>query len=219
MRPDVDKPNSTTPYYTSGNDWTFNIDEWKNYKIPLGIAVWYFTDESVRNNKLDITVKPIVCELIGNSPSKGLSWWSPYSEGIFPTKVTSVSCGDTPFEIPDAVRNLEGYGVGINEALNNYIEWRPSNEVGKDKVVFVRNCSIRDYEAGDESLSDVVTDGVTKTVVALESPEVVDITEHFSADNFVSVKLATNSTGGLIGTITLNNESNNPVFGEIIYQS
>lgn len=98
------------------------------------------------------------------------------------------------FPIPEAVQALDGYGHGVNETYYNSLVFDLANSVKK----FVKVCEKRAYTSGDELLADVVTDGETETVYVMASPVEVDVSGHFTEDNFIEVD------GG--GTLTAVNE-------------
>ena len=93
------------------------------------------------------------------------------------------------YPIPACVRTLEGWGLGVNETYHNRLVWN----VAKGLKQYRREVGIRAYKSGDEGRSDCVTDG-TETVYILDAPEITDLSEVLSDDNFIEVE------GG--GTIT-----------------
>jgi hypothetical protein len=92
------------------------------------------------------------------------------------------------FPIPEAIRNLEGYGWGINESVYNYVDFGNKQ--------FVKRVAKSD---GDETY-----------YYELETPEIIDISNLFFGDNYIEVE------GG--GTVTMVNEHQYAVPSEITYQ-
>lgn len=108
--------------------------------------------------------------------------------------------------LPVSVLFLNGYGLGVSSANCNYIDWRPAEGVKQ----YVQMCAERAYQSGDESLSNVVTDGSTKTVYVLATPVTTDLSTVLSDDNLFEVE------GG--GSLTFDNEYENAVPSTVIYQ-
>ena len=94
-----------------------------------------------------------------------------------------------PFDVvvPDSVKSLDGYGIGIDYDLCNYIDFA--------RRKFVRTVYTRDYVIGDEKRSDVLTDcymtiaPVTEVGSVCTLPEEEDIAGLLSIDSaFVPVE-------------------------------
>ena len=66
----------------------------------------------------DIQVNTIVYPMLRRATEETNTNYEPYKESIL--------------EIPDAIKDLDGYGLGINQNYYNYIDW--------ERKVFVRNC-------------------------------------------------------------------------------
>jgi hypothetical protein len=71
----------------------------------------------------------------------------------------------TVFSIPVAVRNIEGYGDGINGQYYNKLVFNKEN----NEVKFIQTVARRAYKSGDENLANVITNGM-ETLYALANP-------------------------------------------------
>lgn len=124
-------------------------------------------------------------------------------------RVDSIGAEATDYElyteairaIPEDLKSIEGYGLGINDTLCNYIDF--------ETKTFVRMVALRDYEEGDANSETMVTDGFT-TIYALDAAEIVDISSLVAFDNFVAVD------GN--GWVTLVNEHGVDVPSTLTYQ-
>jgi hypothetical protein len=72
------------------------------------------------------------------------------------------------YAIPDAVQELDGYGLGISSRYYNYIDF--------DRKVYVQNVAIRDTQAGDAS-SDTMLVADDKTLYVLPEAKLVDVSQ------------------------------------------
>lgn len=119
--------------------------------------------------------------------------YEPYKEGI-------------TFPIPADVQSLDGYGLGVNADYNNHIGWEDDGNAKWNRL-----CGKRAYQAGDEDLEDVVTDGSTETVYILDTPEITDISDLITLDNIIEV------TGN--GVIEFKNQYNLAPASTVTYQT
>ena len=77
--------------------------------------------------------------------------------------------------IPSEIQNLTGYGWGINDYTYNYIDF-----VTKQ---FVQMVGSRAYQSGDESNTNVITDGITTYYKLIGSNQVItDISSYITKD-------------------------------------
>ncbi len=86
--------------------------------------------------------------------------------------------------VPREILTLEGYGLGIDEACFNRLVLDDTDGGRK----WIRACEKRAYQRGDELLRNVVTDGVSETVCALESPVETDVSAAMPEDFFIEVE-------------------------------
>lgn len=82
------------------------------------------------------------------------------------------------YSIPDEVKALEGYGYGLDDTIYNAIDF--------DSKTFIKLVAKRDYQEGDESDPDVMTD-MTYTYYPLENPVITDISQYLG-DNVIKVE-------------------------------
>ena len=100
------------------------------------------------------------------------------------TLVTSIVSKDSnnnlidTYYIPDEVKALEGYGYGLDDTIYNAIDF--------DSKTFIKLVEKRDYQEGDESDPNVITD-MTYTYYPLENPVITDISQYLG-DNVIKVK-------------------------------
>lgn len=95
------------------------------------------------------------------------------------------------YPIPDGVQALEGWGLGVDEAHHNRLVWNVAEGVKQ----YRREVGLRAYESGDESRADAVTDG-QRTVYVLNTPEITDLSDVLSDDNFIRVE-----EGGIVTAV------------------
>ena len=85
----------------------------------------------------------------------------------------------TIYEIPQAIRNLAGYGLGINKNLNNHIDF--------ESKTLVRMVDKRMWETSDEERNDILTDAIW-TIYPLDEVETVDISKYLDFDGEIEVE-------------------------------
>jgi hypothetical protein len=91
------------------------------------------------------------------------------------------------YNIPDEIKNLPGYGHGMNEAICNYIDFENNR--------YVQMCECRPYEDDDSTRSDVITVAGSVTCAPLDKPIITPIAEYFvTLDSIFKVQ-----AGGVIG--------------------
>ena len=106
------KPTSTSPYWVIDSDRPdkgyvsspFTAETDRRYRIYLQVTP---------GKTVDVVVYPMLEQ--GSSATA----FAPYTERTYP--------------IPEAVQNLEGYGLGISDTLYNYVDF--------ENETFVRNCT------------------------------------------------------------------------------
>lgn len=106
------------------------------------------------------------------------------------------------FEIPEAVKALDGYGMGVNAQYYNYVDF-----AGRK---YVQMCEQRARESGDEYIPDAITDG-TNTIIYLPVPIVTDISSILPDDNVIAAHAG--------GTLTFCNADKIAVPSRIEYQT
>lgn len=142
--------------------YKFTVSAGERYRLYLTVA-----------SALDDIINGLQLEA-GNTATA----YTPYTERLY--------------VIPEAVQELDGYGIGINENHYNYIDF--------DAKKFVRMVSKREFQDGDVDGDTMLTDG-TNTIYALDIVETEDVSEYLSFDNFIEVE------GN--GWITTENENKN----------
>jgi hypothetical protein len=188
----ADGTNSYTASYTTGMSFTLNDGD--SFSLSIRIQPAFGT-------QTNIVVKPMM------EPGDTATEYQPYFAGLRSSPVTSVtsSAGGTT-ALPTSLLSLNGYGLGVSSANCNYIDWRPAEGVKR----YEQMCAESAYQSGDESLSNVVTDGSTKTVYVLDTPVTTDLSDVLSDDNLFEVE------GG--GSLTFDNEHQNAVHSTVLYQ-
>ena len=190
--------NPNTTYTISCNARMYSM--WEDdgvkptYRKTVDTTVYTFvTSETTKRLRVSVIVSSTAFEwFMINEGSTALPY-RPYHDPI-------------TTQLPTSVLSLNGYGLGVSSANCNYIDWRPADGVKQ----YVQTCAERAYQSGDESLSNVVTDGSTKTVYVLDTPVTTDLSTVLSDDNLFEVE------GG--GSLTFDNEHQNAVPSTVIYQ-
>ena len=142
------------------------------------------------------------------NPTNFFAW---EGDDLEPTKVSSIRSQDMVIDVPTEVQEIDGYGVGIDDQVRNYIRCDLGDGVIPYSVVFVKMCEERDYIEGDKQLLNYMITNGTKTVAKLEAPIETDITDLFVFDGFIKVV-----AGGTIEFV--NENSRGDVSSTVVYQ-
>lgn len=105
--------------------------------------------------------------------------------------------GTYEYKIPEEIRALYGYGLGISDDCYNYIDFVEPQ--------YIQMCAERAYQSGDEDTPELITDGI-KTVYPLDTPVVTELP---IVDNFFEVCGC--------GTLTFVNEQELATPSTIVY--
>lgn len=105
------------------------------------------------------------------------------------------------YQIPEEIKNLEGYGLGISENLFNYIDF--------ENQLFVKKVASRKYQNGDSNNETMVTNGKI-TIYPLEQDEIIDISSILNHDGILRVKEKE--------WLIFENENKNKIPSQISYQ-
>lgn len=131
------------------SDFDDSLNDYLETTRTLKVMLW--RDESVTTDALEIVEAP---EGTVFEP-----YHEPYLHDVDVEKIESIGVDGTTsldsFILPEAVRNLDGFGMGIDSTYNNRIEWVD------DKVNFIKPCRVITLD-GDEAWKENSKSGANK---------------------------------------------------------
>jgi len=167
-----------------GGGYTSIVNNAKIFTETVTRADSYLQIRNVHGTSPNVTVYPQLIDLTrmfgaGNEPSTvqeaeailAAPYYAYNAGSLLSAGVTSVISKDSnnetleTFSIPEDITTVEGYGLSCPGAYN-YIDFETKQ--------YVQAVASRDYEAGDESDSTVITDGTT-TNYQLDEPLAFDV--------------------------------------------